>query len=111
MLDAVDAIDATADLPTLWLGTFPLDGEDELCIGEDPRGTLAGGNSRRLGSALAFATALCQAAVTTTTRSPPRLIGAASASGTGLRGWSVVALAVESSSSTGRHRAAAARRG
>jgi len=48
-----------ADLPTLWLRTFPLDGEEELCIWEDPRGTLAGGNGATCwDSALAFATAV-----------------------------------------------------
>ena len=48
-----------ADLPTLWLRTFPLDG-DELRIWEDPRGTLAGGNGATCwDSALAFAEAVC----------------------------------------------------
>ena len=48
-----------ADLPTLWLRTFPLDGEEELRIWEDPRGTLAGGNGATCwDSALAFATAV-----------------------------------------------------
>ena len=47
------------DLPTLWLRTFPLDGEEELRIWEDPRGTLAGGNGATVwDSALAFATAV-----------------------------------------------------
>ena len=47
-----------ADLPTLWLRTFPVDG-DELRIWEDPRGTLAGGNGATCwDSALAFATAV-----------------------------------------------------
>ena len=49
-----------ADLPTLWLRTFPLDGEEELRIWEDPRGTLAGGNGATCwDSALAFAEAVC----------------------------------------------------
>ena len=49
-----------ADLPTLWLRTFPLDGEEELRIWEDPRGTLAGGNGATCwDSALAFAKAVC----------------------------------------------------
>ncbi len=48
-----------ADLPTLWLRTFPLDGE-ELRIWEDPHGTLAGGNGATCwDSALAFAEAVC----------------------------------------------------
>ena len=48
------------DLPTLWLRTFPLDGEEELRIWEDPRGTLAGGNGATCwDSALAFAEAVC----------------------------------------------------
>ena len=47
-------------MPTLWLRTFPLDGEEELRIWEDPRGTLAGGNGATCwDSALAFAEAVC----------------------------------------------------
>ena len=45
---------------SLWLRTFPLDGEEELRIWEDPRGTLAGGNGATCwDSALAFAEAVC----------------------------------------------------
>ena len=48
---------------TLWLRTFPLDG-DELQIWEDPRGTLAGGNGATVwDSALAFATAVSSGGV------------------------------------------------
>ena len=44
---------------TLWLRTFPLEGEKELRIWEDQRGTLAGGNGATIwDSALAFATAV-----------------------------------------------------